>query len=136
MRTKLIWILLCLPSYLFFTQTFHDVMNPNESSRILLTSAIVDDHSFSLDHAMARYGSTVDRSYFNGHYYSAKGIGYSLMAIPFYFVVTRLSPGLPLEAIVWILRLFLNFIPLTLFAFWFAKYLRDRIGAGNGAYLI
>src|SRR5262249_13191610 len=129
MRTKVIWILLCLPSYLFFTQTFHDVMNPNESSRILLTSAIVDDHTFALDQAMTRYGSTVDRSYFRGHYYSAKAIGYSLIGIPFYFVVTGFRPGLSLEVIVWILRLFLNFIPLTLFAFWFARYLQDRLGA-------
>jgi hypothetical protein len=66
-------ILRCL--FVFF-QVYPNYINPNESCRLLLISAMVDDHTFEIDHAIERYGDTQDKSVYNGHFYTAKPIGY------------------------------------------------------------
>jgi hypothetical protein len=61
---------------------FAHYINWNENSRLDLTMAIVDEHRFEID---AHFNNTGDRAYYNGHYYSDKEPGMSLLAVPVYF---------------------------------------------------
>jgi hypothetical protein len=63
----------------------------NENSRMDLTRALVDDHSFNID----RYHrNTGDKARFEGHYYSDKAPGTSLAAVPAYALVRTLLGSL------------------------------------------
>src|SRR5262245_23268036 len=108
-------ILVCL-SYFFFLQIFPHFQNPNETSRFFLTSAIVEDHAVHIDSAMKRYGDTKYKSVYNGHFYAAKPIGYSVFAVPFYFVFTKVTELRDSAIAIWFLRIFVNIIPLLLFS--------------------
>ncbi|HSP05651.1 MAG TPA: hypothetical protein VLR94_00665, partial [Acidobacteriota bacterium] len=49
-------IMIALLPFLFFFQAFPNYRNPNEQSRLLLASAIVDDGTLQIDRALERYG--------------------------------------------------------------------------------
>ncbi len=64
----------------------------NGNSRLDLTRAIVEKRSFQIDEYVAQAGwATEDRALFEGHYYSDKAIGSSLLAAPFYFVAVKVG---------------------------------------------
>jgi len=65
--------------YLFFIQWY----GWNEESRFALTRAIVDENRFEID---SFYNLTGDRIILNGHYYSDKNPGSSLLSSFFYFL--------------------------------------------------
>lgn len=56
----------------------------NQNSRFALTRSIVENRSLSID---AFHESTGDKSFRDGHYYSDKAPGLSLIAVPLYAVV-------------------------------------------------
>ncbi len=60
---------------------FAHFINWNENSRLDLTLAMVDDHTFSIDNY---FNNTGDRAYYKGHYYSDKEPGMSFLAVPWY----------------------------------------------------
>lgn len=124
----------CL-SYVFFLQIFPNFTNPNETSRFFLVSAIVEDHSMQIDKAMERYGDTKDKSTYNGHFYAAKPIGYSLLAVPFYWALHKASLAQNSAVSIWFLRFFVNLIPLLAFTIFFFRYLEKNF-VGAGAYLL
>jgi hypothetical protein len=63
----------------------------NENSRLSLTRAIVEEGKIEID---SYFNTTGDRSYFNGHYYSDKPPGLSLLASSFYGILYNiLGPG-------------------------------------------
>lgn len=55
--------------------------NFNTESHLYVAFSIVDYHTVNIDHFARRLG---DESYFNGHYYSDKAPGLSLIAVPVY----------------------------------------------------
>lgn len=59
----------------------------NEYSRFDLTRAIVDEGRFEIDNY---HNNTGDSSYYQGHYYSDKPPGLSMLAAPVYFVAKQL----------------------------------------------
>src|SRR5215475_8245748 len=132
---KVLAIVLSILAYFSFFQIYPNYVNGNESSRFLLTAALVEDHSFKIDEAMKRYGDTQDKSFYQGHFYSAKPIGYSLIAVPFYFVIHAFIDEKDIALNIWYLRFFLNFIPLVLFCIFLFRYLERKLQLGNKAYL-
>jgi hypothetical protein len=70
---------------LWFPSIYPRFISPNELSRVLLTRAIVEDGTMRLDAQVARSGEFSDLAKFDGHYYSDKAIGTSLLAVPFYW---------------------------------------------------
>lgn len=122
-------------AYLFFFQIYPNHTNTNELTRLLLTSALVEDHSFQIDNAIKRYGDTEDKSFFRGHFYSAKSIGYSVLAVPFYFLLQVTGRDVDGDVLIYFLRLFINMIPLLFFTLFFFRYLRDSIKIGDKSYL-
>lgn len=87
----------------------------NSRSRYLLVSAIVDYHVLDIDR-FERF--TVDKAFFDGHYYSNKAIGGPLAAVPFYWVLRALpsthgeQPLSPFH--VWLLCILTTGIPFAI----------------------
>lgn len=94
--------------YAIFTQ----FIGPNESSHLDLIRSIVDEGRFEID---SYHNNTMDKRFFNGHYYSKKAPGLSLLAIPIYMVV----------------KPFLRFIPEDL-----VKEYPPHIYLRNGIYIV
>ena len=64
----------------------------NGNSRLDLTRALVEQGKFQIDDFVAQPGwTTEDRARFDGHYYSDKAVGSSLLAAPFYFLLLKVS---------------------------------------------
>ena len=76
-QRELILALLLLLCYGFFRQ----LTAWNEFSRYDLVLALVDDHTTRID---PYHENTGDKAFFNGHYYSDKPPGASLLALPAY----------------------------------------------------
>lgn len=77
--------LLLFCSYAYFDQGH----GWNQDSRFDLTRAIVERRALRID---AYHANTFDKAYFNGHYYSDKAPGISLLAVPIWaadYVVER-----------------------------------------------
>jgi hypothetical protein len=69
----------------------------NGNSRLGLTMAIVERGTFEIDAYHEAPGwATGDKAFFQGHYYSDKAIGASMMAVPVYFLLHGASQALGL----------------------------------------
>ncbi len=68
---------------------FSSHSDDNVNSRLALVKAVVDEGRFEIDSYEGRDGLfyTHDRSYYNGHYYSDKAIGASLLGIVAYYPI-------------------------------------------------
>ncbi len=82
---------LLIACHVYFLQIYPLFVSPNELSRLVLTSAIVDDRSITIDEAIKRFGNPQDKAFFNGHYYSDKAIGASLLGIPAFVLLRMLE---------------------------------------------
>ncbi len=106
----------------FFFQIYPHFISTNEHSRLLLTSAIVDDQTICIDKALQRFGDTQDKSFYEGHYYSEKAVGISILGVPVYFLLRLLNvqtdPGLYLF---W-LRLICVTIPSICFVVFLSQF--------------
>ena len=68
---------------------YHPVEYDNTSSRYFLLSAIVDYGTLSID---AYQANTIDKSEWNGHYYSNKAPGASFLGVPVYWFLRNFTP--------------------------------------------
>jgi hypothetical protein len=120
----LIVFLLVLFCSVFFFQIYPHFIPTNEHSRMLLTSAIVDDHTIIVDKAIERFGDTQDKSFFNGHYYSEKAPGISILGVPVYFLLRQLRiQSDPSWYLFW-LRLICVTIPSICFVIFLSNFWR------------
>ncbi len=125
MKTFIRFCLLVL-GHIFFLQIYPLFVPPNELSRLLLVSAVLDDGTFQIDQAIQRYGDCEDKASFQGHSYSDKDIGISLLGIPFYALLRlietvfriRFSAGIA----IFFLRIFTVTFPALLFLPVIARY--------------
>lgn len=129
-------IVFSIPAFVFFLQIYPRFLNPNEASRLLLTSAIADDHTVAIDQAIRRYEDVGDKSVFEGRTYAAKSVGYSAIAVPFYVFLPDTLKAAGLRPLGYGLHILVNLIALAAFTFFFFRYLRDSVGAGSKAYLL
>ncbi len=104
---------------------FHQPVDyDNTSSRYFLVSAVVDRGTLSIDE---NEKETIDKSFYNGHYYSNKAIGAPLLGVPVYWITRHLpflkdSPPLSPSS-KYIVRLFTTTLPFALLGvvmFWLA----------------
>lgn len=68
----------------YFTGFFPPVNNPNELSRFQALVAFVDFGTFSIDRTLPLYGDHMDKSSWNGRFFSNKAPGLVFAAIPVY----------------------------------------------------
>lgn len=104
-----------LLSNLYFLQIYPRFLSPNELSRLLLCSAVVDFGTFQIDQPIRLYADTEDKAVYQGHFYSDKAIGTSLLGIPFYGLYALLKSCFQLQwpipyVILW-MRIFTVLVP-------------------------
>ncbi len=87
------WRLLLLTGILFVGSAyFYQDPEWNGNSRLDLTRAIVEQGTLTIDQYQSLpQWETGDKAYFNDHFYSDKAIGSSVLAVPFYFLLFKLS---------------------------------------------
>lgn len=64
----------------------HKLKNHNQNSRYDLTFAIVDKSSLTID---AYHLNTQDKSFIQGHFYTDKAIGLSIIGVPVYYIAKK-----------------------------------------------
>ncbi len=91
-------------------------MNPNELSRVYLTQAIVERGSLDIDEEVrGGIGEFSDLARYDGHYYSDKAIGISLLGVPVYAAARALvGRSLPTESVILLCRLAVVTLPTLL----------------------
>jgi len=89
-RPPWLFMFLIFLAYIFFTYTWPGFRNTNEYSRIFLTRALIDHNTFDIDDLIAIH-NTQDKSFYNGHFYSNKAPGNSLLAAPVYLIIRMLG---------------------------------------------
>jgi hypothetical protein len=82
-----VWLILGLTLLLGYTTLPLAISAPNERSRLYLTVALVERHSFAIDVEVRRFGRIFDLATHDGHLYSDKAPGSSLIAIPAYLAL-------------------------------------------------
>jgi hypothetical protein len=111
------WSVAIVCAYLYLFPYFPAIQSANELPRIYLVQAMVDDHTFAIDRGVKTWGATFDVSTANGHSYSNKAPGSSMLAVPFYAAM-EFVVGVPsLAATMWLCRMVTGVIP-TLVLLW------------------
>lgn len=124
-KIALVIVLLFLNTYFF--QHYDNIPNPNEQSRIYLTTAIVDNHKISIDEQIKRFGDTIDISRYNGKAYCDKAPGLSLLAVPFYATLKLFSKIFNITLTYPIILKFLRTVLLSIPSAFFALILLSTI---------
>lgn len=65
---------------------------PNSTSRVYLSLAMVEHGTFQIDKYLTTYGETLDKALFRGHFYSDKAPGTSFLFAPVTWAVAATSP--------------------------------------------
>jgi hypothetical protein len=106
----LVLVLLLYPTYSW--QRYHNV---NESGRLYLVKAVVENHVLHIDDQINRYGDLHDKAAAGGHYYCDKAVGVSFFAVPLYFLMHTVGHWFEftwtLEAIRYVLAIFCVALP-------------------------
>ncbi len=115
-------------AYLYCFPYFAGIRSANELPRIYLTMAMVDEGSFAIDSGVERWGKTADMSPSDGHIYSNKAPGSSMLAAPAY-VLLKAGKGLTgakpsLAEMTWAFRVTTGVLPTLLFLVLLWKFLR------------
>ena len=84
MRPRTAVLLAFGATLVYFTGFFPPTNNPNELSRIEAVVAWVETGTFSIDGVIPRLGDSMDKSVWNGRFYSNKAPGLIFAAIPIY----------------------------------------------------
>src|SRR5882672_2106985 len=100
--------------------------NPNENARLYTTLALVEQHTWNIDAEIERFGNINDNAIVGAHQYAAKAPGSSLVAVPVYWLFSKIAPafvdrhdaGAWITAATLVLRLLLVQLPCFLFLVW------------------
>ena len=72
---------------------FPGFASPNERSRLYLLEALTSDRTLVIDAPLARHGDMEDKVVFDGHAYSNKPPGLTLLALPVYAAARAADRG-------------------------------------------
>ena len=134
------WLLVTL-AYLFVFPYYERINNPNENVRVWMTRAIVEHHALNIDQVTREWGYVNDKATTGGHLYSSKAPGTSFLGVPVLFAETRLdrlfglAPPSKRQTTLW-LRVFSVELPMSLFLFFFARYVERVTRSGTARDLL
>jgi hypothetical protein len=113
---------------------FSRVSVPNERTRAYLTVALVDHGTLQIDEPVRRFGAVYDLATFDGHYFTDKAPGSSLLAAPIYALV-RIATKPSDWDIVALCNLFRTWLmlPFGLAGFLLLRSLLRMLGLSSGA---
>lgn len=121
----------CLFIVYFFVFPYNQGLNnPNENSRIYTAVALVEHHTWRIDDEISRFGPINDAAIIDGHHYAAKAPGVSLLAVPVYWLFSKVAPqfvapsypGAWLRATTLVLRIAIVQLPCFLFLLWLLRW--------------
>jgi hypothetical protein len=113
---------------------FSRVSVPNERTRAYLTVALVDHGTLRIDEPLRRFGRIYDLAHFDGHFFTDKAPGSSLLAVPIYALV-RIATKPGDWDIVELCNLFRTWLmlPFGLAGFLLLRSLLRALGVSAGA---
>ncbi len=118
---------LCAAAYLYVFPYQARINNPNENARFYMTAAIAEQGTYIIDSLRARWGWVNDCAIHEGHAYSVKAPGTSLLGVPayaaYYWGGRALGVDLDRDAALWICRVTASILPWLLFLFFFHRWL-------------
>lgn len=102
MRSSYRWATFCAVTLIYLALPniyYPPFLSPNDLSRLRLTRALLETHSFRIDPYVGQPspGKVGDLSFYGGHFYSDKAIGLSLAAVPPLAVLARGEVSGPLS---------------------------------------
>jgi len=128
LRLVCLGLLACAFTYVFPYQA--TLNNPNENVRFYMTVALVESGQYAIDGPRARWGWVNDAAVHDGHVYSVKAPGTSMLAVPGYFAYLHgsraLGHGFDRTTALWWCRMFASVLPTLAFAYWFWGFLERR----------
>jgi hypothetical protein len=133
-RTRRTWtaLAICFVAYFYPFAYQPEVNNPNENVRFFMTAAIVDEGTYAIDAIRARWGWVNDAALYEGHIYSVKSPGTSLLGIPGYWLYRQFTTlrDIPIDrtTALWVVRATASILPMLVFLFFFHRWL-GRWGA-------
>src|SRR4051812_42933908 len=121
-----VWFGLVAALYVVIFPWHPNLRSPNELCRLWQTRAIVEQGKLSLNETMQRYGPVGDLSVKDGVYYPSKAPLMSFLAVPIYWVLTKVAapaavPELPQ---VFFSRLLLTIAPTLLMLVFLRRFLK------------
>ena len=116
------WLVAIACAYLYIFPHFPKTKNANELPRVYLVKAMVDDHTFAIDRGVKRWGITADVAETNGHYYSNKAPGSSMLVAPIYAVISLFGEP-SFDFTLWLCRVVTGIIPTLLFLRLLSRFL-------------
>jgi hypothetical protein len=118
---------ICACAYLYVFPYYPKINNPNENVRFYMTAAIVEYGTYEIDALRARWGWVEDAAIHDGHVYSVKAPGTSLLGVPGYAAYRYGTKLLNMEfdrtTALWICRLTASILPSLLFLYFFYIWL-------------
>ena len=123
-RALVVMVLLGLS---LFSPYFRELYSANEHSRLLLTNAIVVDHSVIIDQAIKRLADSPDKSRRDGHYYSDKAPGVAFLAVPVVACYRWFAAAPSLEGEMRAARFIAATVPTALLLALLLSYLAERL---------
>ena len=119
-RKELILLLFLLTTYTFFIQN----SGAEQRSFLALTLSLHNEHSLIIDPYAEM---TPDKAFYDGHYYSDKAPGLSLLSLPVYAVFNAMQdlgrPGLLLPYIIYLINCVVIALPSALLALLILRFL-------------
>ena len=141
-------VALCAAAYLYVFPYYPAINNPNENVRLYMTAAIVEEGTYIIDTQRERWGWVNDCGVRDGHFYSVKAPGTSMLGVPFYAAYSAWSgDAFDRDEALWSVRVGASVLPMLVFLFFFHRWigrrtsspiLRDAtvLGVGLGSMLL
>lgn len=134
-RRPLVAVVLAAVAYLYVFPYQPTINNPNENSRLYMTASMVELGTYRLDEIRERWGWTNDCAAKDGHFYSVKAPGTSLLGVPayaaYYWLGRSLGFALDRTTALWLVRVTATVLPALLFFFFFYRWLARRSAHGT-----
>jgi hypothetical protein len=121
-----------------YTTSQQALSSPNERSRLYLTIAIFEHHSFAIDGVRYHFGAVLDEATHGGHFFTDKAPGASLLALIPYALLRGFVPfeHVSVEWAIELVRLSVM-VPCGIAAWWLLESLgrRLRLSASTARYI-
>lgn len=115
------WWLAIAAAYLYLFPHFPEIRSANELPRVYLVQAMADRGTFAIEHYIRQ--PLVDVSPSNGHQYSNKAPGSSMVVVPFYWAISKIAGPPSFDVTMWLCRVVSGVIPAILFLVLLARFL-------------
>lgn len=129
-RTRRLALAICAFAYLYVFPYQSKLNNPNENVRFYMTAALVEEGRYEIDTMRERFGYVNDAAVRDGHHYSVKAPGTSLLGVPGYAAYRQFTATFGrrfdrTEAL-WVCRFSACIVPTLLFLYAFHGWLHRR----------